>query len=81
MVSYKILIINTKYKLFITYSLFNRRLFLRYPAGNGLWLDNSNVFSTYAINPSKVLSPYYHLCCISFSCLLHLGTAVKIIIK
>jgi RNA recognition motif-containing protein len=35
-------------------SLHNKRLFLKYPSGNGIWLDNSNVFSTYAINPFKV---------------------------
>lgn len=35
-------------------SLNNKRLFLRHPAGDGIWLDNSNVFSSYAINPHKV---------------------------
>jgi hypothetical protein len=35
-------------------SLTNKRLYLRHPSGNGIWLDNSNVFSSYAINPNKV---------------------------
>lgn len=35
-------------------SLTNKRLYLRRPAGDGIWLDNSNVFSTYAINPNRV---------------------------
>lgn len=35
-------------------SLPNKRLFLRHPSGAGVWLDNSNVFSSYFIIPNKV---------------------------
>ena len=35
-------------------SLTNKRLYLRHPSGDGQWLDNSNVFSSYAINSTKV---------------------------
>lgn len=38
-----------------------KRLFIRRPSGNHLWLDNSNVFSTYAINPSKVWSFSFYI--------------------
>jgi len=36
-------------------SLSNKRLYLRHPSGAGIWLDNLNAFSSYAINPNKVM--------------------------
>lgn len=39
-------------------SLSNKRLFLRHPSGAGVWLDNSNVFSSYYISPNKVYQLY-----------------------